>query len=75
MIRWDRHVERITNTKMRTKLLLKNLNGRDHLEDIGSDARIILKLILWKQARRVQIGYLARDRDQRRAFVKTVMNL
>jgi hypothetical protein len=31
---------------MHTKYEPKNPNGREHLEDLGVDARIILKLIL-----------------------------
>jgi hypothetical protein len=31
-----------------TKFWLENLNGSDHLEDLGTDGRMVLKLILKK---------------------------
>jgi hypothetical protein len=37
----------------------KNLKGRDKLEDLHVDGRIILKLILRKQSRRVLIGLIS----------------
>jgi hypothetical protein len=33
---------------MHTKLWFENLKGRDHLEDLGVDGKIILELILGK---------------------------
>jgi hypothetical protein len=30
------------------KILIKHLNGRDHLKDLGVDGRILLESILWK---------------------------
>jgi hypothetical protein len=33
---------------MHTKFLLESLKGKEHLEDLGIDVRIILKWILWK---------------------------
>jgi hypothetical protein len=37
---------------------LKNLKGRDQLEVLGVDGRIILNCILWKQGRKVWTGYI-----------------
>jgi hypothetical protein len=34
--------------KMRNKFLLKNLKGRNHLEDLGIDGRIKSKLTGWE---------------------------
>jgi hypothetical protein len=39
--------------EMHTKFLLENLKGRDHMEDLGIDRRIILEWILKKQVGRV----------------------
>jgi hypothetical protein len=55
---------------------LGNLKGRDHLEDISIDGRMILEWILgnklWQD---VDWMHLAQDRYQWRALVNTVMNL
>jgi hypothetical protein len=45
------------------------------LEDIGVNGRIILKLIVKKEAEGADCVNLAQDRVSGRAFVKTVMNL
>jgi hypothetical protein len=53
---------------MYIKFWLENLKGRNHLEDLGTNGRImeqILKEIWWRGVDRV---YLAQDR-------KTVMNI
>jgi hypothetical protein len=42
----------------RTKVWLESLKGRDHLEDLGVDRRIILKQILWRQVWRLWIGFI-----------------
>jgi hypothetical protein len=42
---------------MNIKLLLGNLKGRDHSEDIGVDRRIILQGVLGKQRGRVCTGF------------------
>jgi hypothetical protein len=39
------------------KILVKNLHGRDHLEDSGMDGRIILICILKKLGIRVWTGF------------------
>jgi hypothetical protein len=43
---------------MCTKFKSGNLKGRDHLEDLGIDGRIILEWILWKWGERVWIGFI-----------------
>ena len=52
-----------------------NLKGRDHLEDPGTDGRIILRLIFRKLARRGRNCSLAQDKDRWWALVNSVMNL
>jgi hypothetical protein len=52
-----------------------NLRERDHLEDTGTDGRIILTCIFRKQDGSVDWIYVAQNRDKRRALVNTVMNL
>jgi hypothetical protein len=48
---------------------------RDHLEDPGVDARIILRWIFGKWDGGMDGIELAEDRDRRRAPVNAVMNL
>jgi hypothetical protein len=50
-----------------TQFWLENLKGRDHLEDLGVDGRMILKKTGCKV---IDWMHLAQDRDQWRAFVK-----
>jgi hypothetical protein len=45
---WERDVTRIGRREMLTTFWFRILNRRNHLEDIGVDDRIILKLILGK---------------------------
>jgi hypothetical protein len=40
------------------KILVGNLKGRDHSEDVGIDGRIILELILGKQVGKVWTGFI-----------------
>jgi hypothetical protein len=49
--------------KMHTKLELENLEGGDHLEDLGVDGKIILNWIFKKQEVRVWVQ-LAQDEVQ-----------
>lgn len=42
---------------MHIKLWSENLKGRDHLEDLDVDVRIILKRVLKKQGWRVSTGF------------------
>jgi hypothetical protein len=41
---------------MRTVFWFESLKGRDHLEDVGIDGRIILQRILGKQGGKLWIG-------------------
>jgi hypothetical protein len=66
-----RHVER-TGEMRNAAFWLENLKGR---EELGVDGRIILKWILGKEWEGVDWMKLARERDQWRAVVNTVMNL
>jgi hypothetical protein len=43
---------------MHTILWFENLEGKDHLEDLGVDGKTILKLILWKLGGKVWNGYI-----------------
>jgi hypothetical protein len=52
------HVARIGEMRNAFKILVDNLKGRDHLEDLAVDGRIILKWILNKWGRRVCTGLI-----------------
>jgi hypothetical protein len=43
---------------MHRSFWLESLKGRDHLDDLGVDGRIILKWILWKQGWRVLTEFM-----------------
>jgi hypothetical protein len=52
---------------------LENLKGRDHSEDLGVDGKIMTEGILgWESMGWI---YLAHERDQWCAILKTVINL
>jgi len=52
------------------------MKGRDHPENLGVDGNLILERILEKTGwEYVDWVHLAKDRDQWRAVVNTVMNL
>jgi hypothetical protein len=51
-----------------------NARERDHLENLGVDRRIILKLIFRLGWESVDCIYLVQEREKRRAVVNTVMN-
>jgi hypothetical protein len=44
--------------RMNTKFWLKNMKGRDHLEDLDIDRRIILEWILEKKEWKVWVGFI-----------------
>jgi hypothetical protein len=44
-VRWAEHAARTGKIKMHTKLLSENMKGRDYLEYLVADGRIILKWI------------------------------
>jgi hypothetical protein len=50
-----------------------NVRGRDHLEDLNVDVRIMLKWI-FKHDYGV-MNWIAEDRKKLRAFVKSLMNI
>jgi hypothetical protein len=56
---------------MRRKFRSKNLKGREYSEDLGVDGRNFRETG-WES---VDLMHVAQNRDQRRAVVKTVMNL
>ena len=58
---------------MHTGLWWGNTRGRDHLEDVDVDVRIILKCIFKKKG--VDWVDLAQDRDRWLAVLSTVTNL
>jgi hypothetical protein len=58
-----------------TEFSCGNLREEDHLEDRGTDGRIILKYILEKWDGGMDWIDFAEDRDRWRAVVNTVMNL
>jgi len=58
---------------MHTVFWVENLKGRDHLEDLGVDGRIILEWLLGRED--VDWIRLALHRSQWRAIVTTVLKL
>jgi hypothetical protein len=50
------HVAR--TEEMRTIFWLVSLNGRDHVEDLGIDGRIILECIVRKQSGKIWAGFI-----------------
>jgi hypothetical protein len=60
---------------MCTVFWLGNLKGRDHLEDLSVDGKIILGWILGKSVGSVEWMHLALDVDRWRALVKVVTKL
>jgi hypothetical protein len=41
-MRWAGHIANIREMRKSYKILVEDLEGREHLEDVGVDARIIL---------------------------------
>jgi hypothetical protein len=58
-----------------SQFFLGNLKGRDHLEVLGIDGRIILKLIFRVMVEGCGWINFAQDRDHWLAFVNMVMKL
>jgi hypothetical protein len=61
--------------EVHTGLQWGNLMEGDHLEDVGVDGRIILKLTCERLDGGTDWINLAQDRDRWRALVNAVMNL
>jgi hypothetical protein len=57
------------------RVLLGGPEGKNHLEDLGVDGRIILKLIFRKCDGSMDWINLSQDRDRWRALMNAVMNL
>jgi hypothetical protein len=53
--RWARHVASMGNNRYPQRILFGKPEGKDHLEDLGVDARMILTFIFkkWERGRRV----------------------
>jgi hypothetical protein len=61
---------------MSTDSLLEELKGRNLLEDVVVDQRVILKWLFGKQSKRdVNWNHLAQNRDSWQTLVNIVMNL
>ena len=64
--------------KVNTRFLWGNLRERDHLEDVGVNERIILKMDLqevgWGEGGVRDCSDLAQDTDRWRALVNAIMN-
>jgi hypothetical protein len=60
---------------MHSKFRSEILKGRGHLGDLDVERRIILEWISQKQDECADWIHLAEDKDQRRDFVNTAMNL
>jgi hypothetical protein len=57
-IRWVGHVEHTVEIRTVYTVLLQNLKGRDHLEDLGVDGKTTLQWILEEQDRKVWNGFI-----------------
>jgi hypothetical protein len=55
-MRWEGHVASMGETRNAYKVLVRKQKGRDHVEELGVDGRIILKCILGKQVGNVWTG-------------------
>jgi hypothetical protein len=59
-MRWVGHVARIGDMRNTYKILVGNQKGRDHMEDLGVDGKIILERIGWEG---VDWIHVSQDRD------------
>jgi hypothetical protein len=57
-LRWAEHVVLIGEITNGCKILVRNMKGIDHLEELGVDGRIILELILGKQDGKVWTEFI-----------------
>jgi hypothetical protein len=48
-MRWTRHVADMGEMRNAYKIFVRNLKGKDHVEDLCVNWRIILEGFLWKQ--------------------------
>jgi hypothetical protein len=55
-MKWVEHVACMGEITDAYKILIRKPEGRDHLEDLGVDEKIILELILVKQGGKVWTG-------------------
>jgi hypothetical protein len=73
-MRWAFHVARIGKNTGTYRVWCKNVNERDHLEDLDVDGTRMLKCILNELYGCVDWIDLAQNRSKWRAFVKKGMN-
>jgi hypothetical protein len=52
-MKWTVHVARMGEIRNKYKILVENLRGTGHSEELGIDTRIILEWILEKQGRKL----------------------
>ena len=73
--RWVRHVARIGKQEGCIEGLVGKPEGKNHLEDLGVNGRMILKWIFKKRDGEMDWIDLVQNRDSWRAVVNEVMNL
>jgi hypothetical protein len=74
IMRWAVHMARMGDRRGAYRVLMGRRDGKNHLEDIEVDGRIILKWIFKKWNGGMDWIALAQDRDRWRALVNAVMN-
>jgi hypothetical protein len=55
---WVGHIACMGKMRNVYKILVGKLEGRDHLEDLGTDGKIILELIAGKLGRKIWAGFI-----------------